>query len=47
MFAKKYRIYICDLLPLLDTSQPAVSQHMRRLKIDGIVCDERRGRWLY
>ncbi|PIC94987.1 transcriptional regulator [Sporosarcina sp. P26b] len=38
---------ICDILPLLDISQPAVSQHMRRLKTDEIVCDERRGRWVY
>ncbi|MBY0222763.1 MULTISPECIES: ArsR/SmtB family transcription factor [Sporosarcina] len=38
---------ICDLTVLLDVSQPAVSQHMHRLKKEGIVLDERRGRWIY
>ncbi|ARD47624.1 hypothetical protein SporoP37_05235 [Sporosarcina sp. P37] len=38
---------ICDLNLLLDVSQPAVSQHMHRLKKDGVVHDERRGRWVY
>lgn len=38
---------ICDVHSLLDISQPAVSQHMHRLKMDDIVHDERRGRWVY
>ncbi|AXH99865.1 ArsR family transcriptional regulator [Sporosarcina sp. PTS2304] len=38
---------ICDLQSVLAISQPAVSQHMHRLKKDGIVRDEKRGRWVY
>ncbi|PIC82177.1 metalloregulator ArsR/SmtB family transcription factor [Sporosarcina sp. P1] len=38
---------ICDLNTLLDVSQPAISQHMYRLKSDEIVLNERRGRWVY
>jgi ArsR family transcriptional regulator, arsenate/arsenite/antimonite-responsive transcriptional repressor len=38
---------ICDLTATLDMSQPAVSQHMRRLKDENIVLDEKRGRWTY
>ena len=38
---------ICDLTVSLNMSQPAVSQHMRRLKDEMIVLDEKRGRWTY
>lgn len=38
---------ICDFTFELNMSQPAVSQHMRRLKDENIVIDERRGRWTY
>ncbi len=38
---------ICDLTTTLDMSQPAISQHMRRLKEENVVLDEKRGRWTY
>ena len=38
---------ICDLTTALDMSQPAVSQHMRRLKDEDIVQVDRRGKWTY
>lgn len=36
---------ICEFTELLDMTQPAVSQHMRKLKIAGLVTEEKRGRW--
>ena len=38
---------ICDLTTSLDMSQPAVSQHMRRMKEENIVHDDKRGKWTF
>ena len=38
---------ICELVTLLEMSQPSVSQHMKRLKDVGLVEEERRGKWMY
>ncbi|WP_203334159.1 ArsR/SmtB family transcription factor [Planococcus beigongshangi] len=36
---------ICEFTELLDMTQPAVSQHMRKLKAAELVTEEKRGRW--
>ena len=38
---------VCELARLLSISQPAVSQHLRRLKAVGLAEEERRGQWIY
>ncbi|MBA4538722.1 winged helix-turn-helix transcriptional regulator [Bacillus aquiflavi] len=38
---------VCELVGLLQMSQPAVSQHLKRLKQSDIINEERRGRWIY
>lgn len=38
---------VCDLAELLGTSQPNVSQHMRKLKDGGLVKESRRGQWIF
>lgn len=40
-------ICVCDLTPLVGLTQPAVSQHLKRLKEAGIVTGEKRGRWTF
>ncbi|MET3576083.1 ArsR/SmtB family transcription factor [Bhargavaea ullalensis] len=40
-------VCICDLTPLVGLTQPAVSQHLKRLKEAGIVKGEKRGRWTF
>jgi ArsR family transcriptional regulator len=37
----------CELLPLFDMSQPALSKHLRVLVDAGLVATERRGLWAY
>lgn len=37
---------VCELVDVLPLSQPAVSQHLRRLREVGLVREERRGRWV-
>lgn len=38
---------VCELAELLQTSQPNVSQHMRKLKDGGLVKESRKGQWIY
>jgi ArsR family transcriptional regulator, arsenate/arsenite/antimonite-responsive transcriptional repressor len=37
----------CELLPLFDMSQPALSKHLKVLVGAGVIGTERRGLWAY
>jgi ArsR family transcriptional regulator len=38
---------VCEIVDVLQTSQPNISQHMRKLKDGGLVKEEKRGQWVY
>ncbi|WP_098742844.1 metalloregulator ArsR/SmtB family transcription factor [Paenibacillus sp. EZ-K15] len=38
---------VCEFVEIFDMSQPAISQHLRKLKSQGIVNEARRGQWVY
>lgn len=38
---------VCEFVDILDISQPGVSQHLRKLKAQGIVKEHKRGQWVY
>ena len=38
---------VCDLEPLFDISQPALSKHLKKLRDVGLIDVERRGVWAY
>ncbi|MFP7233212.1 metalloregulator ArsR/SmtB family transcription factor [Bacillus subtilis] len=38
---------VCQLVEMFDMSQPAISQHLRKLKNAGFVNEDRRGQWRY
>ncbi|MCX7749369.1 MAG: metalloregulator ArsR/SmtB family transcription factor [Clostridia bacterium] len=38
---------VCDIVGNLDISQPAVSQHLRKMKDLEIITEEKRGQWSY
>ncbi|SMO57118.1 ArsR/SmtB family transcription factor [Melghirimyces algeriensis] len=38
---------VCELVEILQLSQPTVSQHMRRLKSIGLVKERRQGQWVF
>lgn len=38
---------VCELQPILGISQPAVSQHIAKLKAAGLVKERRAGMWVY
>ncbi len=38
---------VCELVHALDAGQPRISRHLGHLRDLGLVCDERRGQWVY
>jgi ArsR family transcriptional regulator len=38
---------VCELVELLKMSQPAVSQHLRKLRDVGIIQERRQGQWTF
>ena len=38
---------VCELVEIYKTSQPAISQHLRKLKDAKIVKEHRRGKWIF
>ncbi|AXI39705.1 ArsR family transcriptional regulator [Bacillaceae bacterium ZC4] len=44
---KKRECCVCELLEVFDMSQPAISQHLRKLKDAGLVKEDKRGQWIY
>jgi ArsR family transcriptional regulator len=38
---------VCELVEILDMSQPGISQHLRKLKDQGLVKESKRGQWVY
>src|ERR1700740_1050129 len=41
------KVFVCELVPLFDLSQPTVSHHLKVLREAGIVGSERQGLWAY
>lgn len=44
---KEKELCVCEIVELLQTSQPNISQHMRKLKDGGLVKETKRGQWVY
>jgi ArsR family transcriptional regulator len=40
-------VCVCELTPLFDISQPAISRHLKLLRDAGVLGVERRGLWAY
>jgi ArsR family transcriptional regulator len=38
---------VCEFVDIFEMSQPAISQHLRRLKDVELVEEERRGQWIF
>lgn len=38
---------VCEFVAIFQTSQPAISQHVRKLKDAGLVKETRRGQWIH
>ena len=44
---KEKPLCVCEIVELMELSQPNVSQHMRKLKDGGLVTEARKGQWIY
>lgn len=44
---KEREMCVCDIVTILETTQPNVSQHLRKLKAGGLVNETRRAQWSY
>lgn len=38
---------VCEFVEMFEASQPAISQHIRKLKDAGLVKESRRGQWIF
>ncbi|MCM3629997.1 metalloregulator ArsR/SmtB family transcription factor [Paenibacillus glycanilyticus] len=38
---------VCDIVEILETTQPNVSQHLKKLRMGGLINEERRSQWIY
>ncbi len=38
---------VCEFVGIFNMSQPAISQHLRKLKDAGVVGETRRGQWIF
>ncbi|MBD8511961.1 metalloregulator ArsR/SmtB family transcription factor [Photobacterium sp. WH77] len=47
LLMSKGELCVCDLMSSLDLSQPKVSRHLAELRKNGLVSDQRRGKWVY
>ncbi|WP_052483802.1 ArsR/SmtB family transcription factor [Bacillus sp. OxB-1] len=38
---------VCEFVAIFEMSQPAISQHVRKLREMGLVTEARRGQWIF
>lgn len=46
-FLKHQELCVCELVDLLNVSQPAMSQHLKKLRLAGILRERKQGTWVY
>jgi ArsR family transcriptional regulator len=44
---RERELCVCEIVEILETTQPNISQHLRKLKAAGLVSESRRGQWVY
>ncbi|WEK55945.1 MAG: metalloregulator ArsR/SmtB family transcription factor [Candidatus Cohnella colombiensis] len=44
---KEQEMCVCDIVQILDTTQPNVSQHLKKLKTGGLINETKRRQWVY
>ena len=47
LIAKTEQACVCDLMAALELDQPKTSRHLAKLRLCGILADERRGKWVF
>lgn len=44
---KSHECCVCEFVEIFNMSQPAISQHLRKLRDIELVKEERRGQWIF
>lgn len=44
---REKELCVCEIVDILQTSQPNISQHMRKLKDGGLVKETKKGQWVF
>lgn len=44
---KERDLCVCNIVDVLQMSQPSISQHLRKMKAGGLVNEFRKGKWTY
>lgn len=44
---KSHECCVCEFVAIFNMSQPAISQHLRKLRDVELVQEERRGQWIF
>jgi len=44
---KERELCVCNIVDMLQMSQPSISQHLRKMKAGGLVSETRKGKWTY
>lgn len=44
---REKELCVCDIVEIMEMTQPNVSQHLRKLKSGGMVNEKKRGQWVY
>ncbi|WP_301107644.1 metalloregulator ArsR/SmtB family transcription factor [Sporosarcina sp.] len=44
---KSHECCVCEFVEIFKMSQPAISQHLRKLRDINLVKEERRGQWIF
>ncbi|MCO7126517.1 metalloregulator ArsR/SmtB family transcription factor [Sporolactobacillus shoreicorticis] len=46
-FLKKGERCVCEFVDLFDLSQPAISQHLKKMRTAGLINERKQGTWVY
>lgn len=44
---REQEMCVCDLVEILETTQPNVSQHLKKLRMGGLINETKRRQWVY
>lgn len=44
---KEREMCVCDIVDILETTQPNVSQHLKKLKTGGLINETKHRQWVY
>lgn len=43
----EHEVCVCEMVDLFEISQPAISQHIKKLKDSGLIKERRGAQWIY